>query len=150
MDIPDTTFRNGLATGHLNNNTAFVQEAPTNIDLQTNRSINAIKLSAKNLRVGFKSSDFQYKLGLITAKGSIDASISNITLDISIGLGTQMLVDGRMVPNITIPEVNLHIPKDKIDIKIHGNIIVAFANAFKSFFIHTMTDKIVKGIQKNV
>lgn len=33
LDVPDTEFRNGGATGHINNNTAFVQEAPTNIDL---------------------------------------------------------------------------------------------------------------------
>jgi len=96
------------------------------------------------LRIGFKSSDFHYKLGFVVAKGSIDATISNITLDVSISLGTQKLADGRMVPNVTVPEVNLVIPKDKIDIKIHGNIVVAFANAFKSFFIHTMTGSIIK------
>jgi hypothetical protein len=102
------------------------------------------------LRVGFKSKDFHYKLGFVVAKGSIDATISNVTLDVSISLGSQMLADGRMVPNISVPEVNLNIPKDKIDIKIHGNIIVAFANAFKSFFIHTMTGNIVKMVKNKI
>jgi hypothetical protein len=89
-------------------------------------------------------------LGFVVAKGSIDATISNVTLDVSISLGSQMLADGRMVPNISVPEVNLNIPKDKIDIKIHGNIIVAFANAFKSFFIHTMTGNIVKMVKNKI
>jgi len=80
--------------------------------LKTNQTINAIKLSAKNLRIGFKSSDFNYKLGFIVAEGSVDATISNVTLDVSISLGTQKLADGRMVPNFTVPEVNLSIPKD--------------------------------------
>lgn len=112
IPVPDTNFTNGLAVGHINNNTAFVQEAPTNIDLKTNQTINAIKLSAKNLRIGFKSSDFNYKLGFIVAEGSVDATISNVTLDVSISLGTQKLADGRTVPNFTVPEVNLNIPKD--------------------------------------
>jgi len=108
--------------------------------------MNAIKLSAKNLRIGFKSNDFMYKLGFITAKGAVDATISNITLNVSLSMGTQKLADGRMVPKVSVPEVYLDIPKDKIDIKIHGNIIVAFANAFKSFMIHTMTGNIIKDI----
>jgi hypothetical protein len=107
-------------------------------------------LSAKNLRIGFKSKDFHYKLGIVVAKGSIDATISNVTLDVSVSLGTQKLADGRMVPKITVPDVYLDIPKDKIDIKIHGNFIVAFANAFKSFFIHTMTGSITKMVRNKI
>jgi len=33
LEVPDTDFKNGMAIGHINNNTAFVQEAPSNIDL---------------------------------------------------------------------------------------------------------------------
>ena len=116
----------------------------------TNTNINAIKLSAKNLRLGFKSDDFHYKLGFVAAKGSIDATISNVTLDVSISLDTQPLADGRMVPKITVPWVYLDIPKDKIDIKIHGNMIVSFANALKSFFIHTMTGSITNMVKKKI
>lgn len=88
LEVPDTDFRNGLAIGHINNNTAFVQEAPNNIDLVTNQTINAVRLSAKNLKIGFKSNDFHYKLGLIVAKGSIDALLSNVTLNISVSLSS--------------------------------------------------------------
>lgn len=55
-----------------------------------------------------------------------------------------------MVPNISIPEVNLDIPKDKIDIKIHGNFVVGIINALKGFIINTMTGKITKMVQSKI
>lgn len=150
LDIPDTEFESGGAKGYINDNFAFIKEAPSNIDLHTDKSINSLKISAKNLKVGFKSKEFLYKKGIIKASGSVDATISNITLDIAVGFGSQKLADGRMVPIVTVPKVSLDIPKKYIDIKIKGNILIAFANAFKGFFIQTMTGTITKLISKKV
>ena len=146
IEVPDTEFPGG----HIYENIAFVEEVPSNIDIVTVRSQNAVKLSVKDLKIGFKSDDFYYRSGLVKAKGAVDATISQVSMDISISLGSQKLRDGRMVPQVTIPEFKLVLPKDHIDIKIHGNVVVSIVNAFKNFFIKTMTGTITRLVEKEM
>ena len=146
LEVPDTEFEGGF----IYENTAFVEQVPDNIDLVTDKTLNAITLSIKGLRVGFKSKNFYYRSGLLVAKGSVDATISEIAMDVTVAVNSQTLKDGRMVPSVSVPNFKLVIPKNKIDIKIHGNTIVAIADAFKKFFIYTMTGKITKVIEKQV
>lgn len=69
-------------------------------------------------------------------------------MDVSVALGSQKLADGRTMPSISVPEVKLHLPSEHVDVKIHGNIVVAFANAFKVFFKEKMTGEITKTIKQ--
>ena len=140
IEVPRTDFKGG----HIYDSVAFVEEAPTDVDLVTVRTKNAVKLSVKNMRVGFKSEDLWFRSGLIVARGSVDAVISNVSMEVSISLGSQKLPDGRMVPQVTVPDFKMVLPKEHIDIKIHGNVVVSFANSFKKFFINTLTGSITK------
>lgn len=44
-----------------------------------------------------------------------------MTIDVTIGITTQTLPNGRVVPGFTTPYVIVDLPKDHIKIKIHGN-----------------------------
>lgn len=43
-------------------------------------------------------------------------------VDVTVGLTTQKLKNGKVVPGFTIPDVNVNLPKDKIKIKIKGDL----------------------------
>jgi len=80
-------------------------------------------LSVSDLVAGFHSSDFRFKAWIFVCKGSVDASMSNVNLLVDIGLTTQKLSNGRVVPAFEVKNAILDIPKDHIHISIHGNFI---------------------------
>jgi len=54
------------------------------------------------------------------------------------------LPDGKTVPGFVVLSSSIDLPKDHIHITIHGNIIAKIADAFKSLFMGTIRDEIVK------
>jgi len=59
----------------------------SNIDIATQSTANAIELTAKSLDATM-SSDFRYKWYFITATGKADIKMSDISLDMELGLST--------------------------------------------------------------
>jgi hypothetical protein len=60
------------------------------------------------------------------------------------------LSNGKVVPGFTIPSVHVNLPKDKIKIKIHGNLCSQIADLFKSLFMGTIRDEITKTLVSTI
>jgi hypothetical protein len=131
LTIPDTNFHGG----YIHDNTFSVIEAADKVNITDDATNNGIKLSINSLEAKFKSKHFKYKWSFIEAKGSVEADISHMTVDVTVGLTTQTLSNGKVVPGFTIPSVKVNLPKDHIKIKIHGNFAAKVADAFKSIFL---------------
>lgn len=63
-----------------------------------------------------------------------------MSVDTTVGLTTQTLSNGEVVPAFTVPKVNVNLPKSGIKIHIHGNAAASIADAFKSLFMGTIRD----------
>lgn len=72
--------------------------------------------------------------------------MSNVNLLVDIGLTTQKLSNGRVVPAFEVKNAILDIPKDHIHISIHGNFISQVANAFKGLFMNLVRSEIEKQV----
>jgi len=130
--------------GHLNDNTFFVSESSKNVQIATDPASNGLKLAVNDLGAGFHSSDFRYKAWIFVCKGSVSASMSNVNLAVDIGLTTQKLSNGKVVPAFVVKSSALDIPNNHINISIHGNFISKIANAFKGLFMGKIRDEIQK------
>jgi hypothetical protein len=130
--------------GHLNSNTFYVSESSKNVQIATDPVNNGLKLSVNDLGDGFHSSDFRYKAWIFVCKGSVTASMSDVDLLVDIGLTTQKLSNGKVVPAFEIKSSSLNIPKKHIHISIHGNVVSKIANAFKGLFMGKIRDEIQK------
>jgi hypothetical protein len=65
----------------------------------------------------------------------------------TVGLTTQTLSNGEVVPAFTVPKVDVNLPKSGIKIHIHGNAAASIADAFKSLFMGTIRDEITKNLK---
>lgn len=65
----------------------------------------------------------------------------------TVGLTTQTLPNGEVVPAFTVPKVSVNLPKKGIKIKIHGNAGASIASVFKSLFMGTIRDQITKNLK---
>ena len=144
--IPDTDFHGG----YIHDNTFSVTEAAGDVSITDDSALNGIKLSINTLEAAFKSNHFKYKKGIIDCKGSVQAEISHMSVDVTVGLTTQTLSNGKVVPGFTVPSVHVSLPKDKIKIKIHGNLCSQIADLFKSLFLGTIRDEITKNIKDQI
>jgi len=143
VKIPDTSFHHGS----IHDNTFFLQAPSRNVQIVNDPAHNGVRLTVNDLRAGFKSKHFRYKESIIVAKGSVDVSVSHCSVSVTVGLTQQTLPNGKVVPAFTTPEVSIDLPKDHIDIKVHGNVIAKIADAFKSFFKGPMRDVITKTLK---
>lgn len=104
----------------------------------------------KDLKAGFTSHSFEYKVAFLKAKGSVEVSMSNVQLGATVGLSTQKLSNGKTVPAFSIKNINVHIPDDHFSIKIRGNFISKLADLFKGLFKGTIRNLIEKTIRDTV
>jgi len=82
---------------------------------------NGVALSIDSLGAQFHSGTFKYKWEFITVKGHVDVDISKMSVHTTVGLTTQTLPNGEVVPAFTVPKVDVNLPKSGIKIHIHGN-----------------------------
>ena len=119
----------------------MITEAAKDVNILTDVTDNGVELSIENLKAQFHSGSFKYNWKkLITAKGHVDVSISGMSVKVTVGLTTQTLASGEVVPAFTVPKVSVNLPKSGIKIKIHGNAGASIADAFKSLFMGTIRD----------
>ena len=141
--IPNLSFKGG----YLNDNKFAITEKASDVNIQTDVAHNGVKLSIDSLSAQFHSGSFKYKWEFITAKGHVDVDISRMSVHTTLGLTTQTLSNGEVVPAFTVPEVSVNLPKDGIKIHIHGNAAASIADAFKSLFMGTIRDEITKNLR---
>lgn len=84
----------------------------------------------------------------ITAHGSLDASIRDMGVTLRVTVGEQTLPNGKIVPSIAVKEAVVDLPKDQISLDLHGDLIMEFASLFKSLFINTVREDIVREIRQ--
>mmetsp|Transcript_31675 Transcript_31675/g.48471 ORF Transcript_31675/g.48471 Transcript_31675/m.48471 type:complete len:206 (+) Transcript_31675:267-884(+) len=101
-----------------------------------------------SLSSSFSSSDFKYKLSIITAKGSVQADMSHMTIKTVLSFTTQAMPDGRLLPAFNVEVEELDIPKDHIKIHIHGNVVAKIADAFSKLFKCPIRKQIIKDLKK--
>jgi len=113
-------------------------------------SKNGIRLSVNDLGAGFKSNSLRYKVSFIVCKGSVDVTMSQVSLAMTLSLTTQTLSNGKVVPAFTVQDASVNIPKDHLHISIHGNYAAKMASAFKGIFMGQIRDEIQKQILSQV
>ena len=74
----------------------------------------------------------------ITSQGKIDASLSHVTVSVTLQLNTQTLKNGKVVPSFKVLKQKVEIPKDHIHISIHGDVFAKIADWLKGFFLDTV------------
>lgn len=146
LKIPDISFHNG----YIHDNTFTITESADNVNITDDAANNGIKLSVNSLQAQFKSNHFELKESFIKAKGSVQADISHMTVDVTVGLVTQTLPNGKVVPGFTVPYVNVDLPKDHIHLKIKGNFVSQIADLFKSLFMGTIRDQITSNLKTEI
>jgi len=83
----------------------------------------------------------RYKEWFVTAKGSLDVYISDMSVSVELEVEEQT-VGGKVVPAVKVLNSYVNLPKDHISLHIHGNVIADFASLFKSLFMGTVRDQI--------
>mmetsp|Transcript_1924 Transcript_1924/g.3333 ORF Transcript_1924/g.3333 Transcript_1924/m.3333 type:complete len:195 (+) Transcript_1924:32-616(+) len=131
VEIPDIDFKGG----HIYQNSFSIAEQAQNVRIENVPASNAIKLSIDSLQAYFKSEQLKYKLSILTCKGTVAVDISHFTIEVTIGVTTQKLADGKIVPGFTVSNIKLDLPKDHIKIHIKGNVVAKIADAFKKLFL---------------
>ena len=144
VNIPDIDFHGG----YIHQNTFAITEAASNVQVSADPENNGLVLSVDSLAANFHSSSFRYKLSILLCKGSVSVDISHMTVRATIGVTTQKLANGKTVPSFTIPKVYIDLPKDHLNIHIHGNVVAKIADAFKKLFIGTIRDAVTKNLQE--
>jgi len=61
----------------------------------------------------------------------MDVKISGISLDLQLGVSTQTLSNGNIVPAVRVLHSNVNIPRNSVSIRLHGNYLVEAAELFK-------------------
>ena len=146
VTMPDIDFKQGRAV----QNIFKVLEPAANVQVAADPSSNALVISANNMTAQFLSKDFRYKLSILTAKGSMAADVIHVSINAIVGLTTQTLPNGKVVPAFTVPNVTVDLPKEHISIHIRGNIVAKIADAFKVLFVSTVRDQITAHLSERV
>lgn len=121
--IPDISFKGG----YLNGNTFHATEPSEGVVISANDD-NSVTLASNNLQASFHSNAFKYKWSFIEAKGSVDVSFSQMTVNVKLGMITQTLPNGKVVPAVSVVSSSVDLPKSGIKIKIHGDIVAKIAD----------------------
>lgn len=103
-------------------------------------------ISANNLAAAFHSNELRYKEWFVTAKGSLDVSISAMSVEVELEVTEQTLPGGKVVPSVKVLNTYVNLPKDHISLHIHGNVIADFASLFKGLFMGTVRDQITSQV----
>jgi len=143
VNIPDIDFHGG----YIHQNTFVITEAASNVQISADPENNGLVLSVDSLAANFHSSSFRYKLSILLCKGSVSVDISHMSVKATIGVTTQKLANGKTVPSFTMSNVNVDLPKDHLNIHVHGNVVAKIADAFKKLFIGTIRDEITKNLK---
>ena len=141
VQIPNISFDKG----HIDGNTFHITETASNVGIVAGTA-NSLKVTLNNLKASFHSNDLRYSVLFLTATGSLDASISSMGVSLELGVTTQTLADGKVVPSVKFISSSVNLPKDNISLSIHGNVIAEFAELFKSLFMGSVRDAIVSQI----
>jgi len=143
--IPDISFKGG----YLNGNNFHIDEASKNVQFVPS-SDNSVTLSVNDLHAHFHSNSFKYKISFIECKGNVDVTISQMSVSIKLQLTQQTLSNGKVVPAVKVLSTDVDLPKSGISIKIHGNVVAKIADAFKSLFMGTIRDQLIKQLKDAV
>jgi len=111
---------------------------------------NGVELRITDLHAGFKSDHYEYKWAFLKAKGSVEVSMSEVQIGVTVGLTDQKLSNGKTVPAFSVKNVDFHIPKDHFSLKIHGNFISKVASLLKGLFKGTIINQIEKQVKDMV
>lgn len=68
--------------------------------------------------------------------------MSEVQVGVTVGLTTQKLANGRVVPAFTAQDIQVSIPSKHLHITLHGNWISKIANVFKNLFKKTIIHQI--------
>lgn len=104
---------------------------------------NAIQYVAGNVNAGFNTKDLSYDLGITTADGSLDATVTGIALAVNIELSWMLLDNGRYTPSIQSTDSKVVIPDGGLKIDIKGNALVNFISILEPLFMGIIHDCIV-------
>lgn len=79
------------------------------------------------------SAKAEAKITFIKLKGSVDVSMNNMNVDLSLKLGTQPQVNG-LRPHVEVTRANVSVSSKNVHIKVHGGIVAKFAGVIVNLF----------------
>jgi hypothetical protein len=145
VTIPDVNFKGG----YLRDNTLKVTEPTSGVTI-TPGAANDVTLGIANLAAKFHCGHGHYKKSFLSTSFSVDADISKMTVSVDLGLTTQTLANGKVVPAVTVVGTNVNLPKDGISLHIHGDVIAKLADLLKGLFLGTIRDEITSQLKKAI
>lgn len=84
VKISDIDFKGG----YIHDNTFFIAETSSNVQIATDSLNNGIILSIDDLSAGFTSKQFRYKISFIVAKGTVEVSMKKVKIQCTVGITT--------------------------------------------------------------
>lgn len=127
--LPSFNFTNG----HVANNKFYIQEPSQAVTMFANPN-GDITLQVSDLHAKFGSESMLYKKWFLTANGSLEVDISQLSFDIRLALKTQTLANGNVVPALEVVRSNLNIPTDHLKLEIQGNMIFRIVDDIQYVF----------------
>ena len=121
VDIPGGKFKDILVQ--------IPEPALSDIDLKTVHADNAIELDAKKVSVHMDA-DFTYKALFITVTGKADIKITNIGIDMELGMSTTTANPAYdTAPVLTALKTGVDINPNDVEITLHGGLVTKIASA---------------------
>ena len=106
----------------MNSNTFHVAESSNSFKFGAGTK-NSVVISANDLSATFHSSSLEYSVLFFKAEGSVDAKITQMSVDVELEVETQKLSNGNVVPSVKVIGSSVNLPTDHIDLSIHGNFV---------------------------
>jgi len=143
ITLPDLEDGKG---NYMRENTFTLNQRADEVQFFTDVENNAVVMRCDKLSAKFRSNAFRYKETIFVAKGYAEVDINQIDIQFGIKFDLNTLPDGRMVPSISGVDIENHINRFDINIKLGGNLITDFASLFEVFFVGTVADLIEETI----
>jgi|TARA_B110000285_G_C14695568_1_gene411060 hypothetical protein len=77
-----------------------------------------------------------YKKWFFVANGSLQVDISQLSLNVRVGLKTQTLPNGDRVPKLVVTSASLNINKDQLKVQMAGNMFFRVVDDIQWAFIN--------------
>jgi hypothetical protein len=147
LTIPEVDFDGG----YLKNIEVHIEQPSVkNINIAAQSAANAVELTANTLDATM-SSDFKYKWLFVTATGTADIKMSDISLDMELGLGTQVSnTTGELAPKLAVKKSDINVDPSKVDIKLTGSLVAKIASVFIPLFKSTIIPDVIKTVQQQI
>jgi hypothetical protein len=131
---------------YMEGNSFVLHERNSDVHFLADVENNSLILRCENMSGEFINKSFKYKESWYVAKGHSEVDLHKIMIQVGLKFDTETLADGRVVPSIQSVDVQTHINRFNITIKMHGNFFTEMTGIFRILFEGPLSSAIDQAI----